>query len=49
MKSSLLWFQIPHYGSLRNLSGFDIISKMNILSEKAIKILLHFSTTYQIK
>lgn len=33
MKSSLLWFQIPHCGSLRNLSSFDIKSKMNFLSE----------------
>lgn len=33
MKSSLLWFQIPHYGYLRNLASFDIISKMNFLSE----------------
>lgn len=33
MKSSLLWFQIPHCRSLRNLSSFGIISKMNFLFE----------------
>jgi hypothetical protein len=49
MKSSLLWFQIPHEQLAFNkiISSFGV-SKKNLykLKEKVIKILLLFATTY---